>query len=45
MTGMMTAISPPSDMRGTKLVPAMGRMFCMNPTCDPGMPPWQEPLL
>lgn len=33
------------DMRGTKFVPVMGRMSCLNPTVDPGIPPWQEPLL
>ena len=36
MTGMMTESSPPSDMRGTKLVPATGRMSFWNPTFDPG---------
>src|SRR5579863_4465393 len=42
---MMTEISAPVDMRGTKLVPAMGLIFGWNPTCEPGIPPWQEPLL
>ena len=45
MIGMMTESSAPVDMRGTKLVPAMGWIFCWNPTCEPGMPPWQAPLL
>ncbi len=33
---MMTDISPPRDMRGTKLVPEMGRIFRWNPTSEPG---------
>jgi hypothetical protein len=45
MIGMITEISAPVDMRGTKLVPEMGRMFGVKPTREPGMPPWQEPLL
>jgi hypothetical protein len=37
----MAEISPPTDMRGTTLVPAIGLILLMNWIA---WPPWQAPL-
>src|SRR5665213_1974520 len=41
----MIESSPPKDIRGTTLVPEMGRMLRRKPTFEPDMPPWHDPLL